>query len=91
MDILHDSQAQRFVFAMEPRDAVVTYTRNGDHITLTHIETPVEKRGTGLGARLALVVFPLVKAMGGSASITCGFMRKVAASRPEWANYFGVK
>ena len=62
-----------------------------DHITLTHIETPVEKRGTGLGARLALVVFPLVKAMGGSASITCGFMRKVAASRPEWVNYFGVK
>ena len=89
MDIVHDSKAQRFILSMEPRSAFVTYVKRGDIITLTHIETPLEKRGTGLGARLALRVFPLVKEMGGTANITCNFMRKVAASRPEWADYFG--
>lgn len=93
--IVHDARAQRFVMNMAPRPAFVTYQMSGKHITLTHIETPTEKRGTGLGARFALRVFPLVKALtnvnDGSASITCGFMRKVARSRPEWAQFFGLE
>ena len=88
--IIHEPKSQRFVKYMKPKDAFVSYARNESRITLTHIEVPHEKRGTGMGARLALKVFPMVKEMGLTANITCSFMRKVAASKPEWADYFGV-
>jgi glutaredoxin/predicted GNAT family acetyltransferase len=92
--IVHETPAQRFTKFMSPQDAFVSYSQTDDRITLGHIEVPVEKRGSGLGAKLALAVFPLVQELGEmrgkSARITCPFMRKVAASVPEWAEYFNV-
>lgn len=92
--IVHEAQAQRFTKFMAPQDAFVSYSESDRRITLGHIEVPIEKRGSGLGAKLALAVFPLVRELGEtqgkSARITCPFMRKVAASVPEWAEYFNV-
>lgn len=92
--IVHEKQAQRFVKYMAPQDAFVSYSENDKRITLGHIEVPIEKRGSGLGAKLALAVFSMVRelgeAEGKAARITCPFMRKVASSVPEWAEYFNV-
>lgn len=89
--VVHEPHAQRFVRFMAPQDAFVSYSETEDRITLSHIEVPAEKRGTGLGARLALEVLPLVRGLGKTARITCPFMRRVAASDPQWAAYFGVQ
>ena len=93
--ILHETQAQRFTKFMTPQDAFVSYSESDQRITLSHIEVPREKRGSGLGAKLALAVFPRVKelgeAQGKSVRISCPFIRKVALSEPEWAEYFNVR
>ncbi len=89
--VVHEPQARRFVRFMEPRDAFVSYSETEDRITLGHIEVPTEKRGSGLGVKLAREVFPLVRDLGKTARITCPFMRKVAALDPEWAAYFNIQ
>ena len=88
--VAHEPKSKRFVRYMKPQDAFVSYSESETKIILGHIEIPPEKRGSGLGARLALEVFPMVKDLGKEARITCTFMRKVAASRPEWAEYFNI-
>lgn len=88
--LVHEPKSNRFVRFMAPRDAFVSYQENDERITLSHIEVPQEKRGTGLGAKLALEVFPEVEALGKTARITCPFMRRVAASDPKWADYFNI-
>jgi predicted GNAT family acetyltransferase len=89
--VAHEAKSNRFVRYMTHRDAFVSYSESDDRIVLGHIEVPPEKRGTGLGAKLALEVFPLVEEMGKTARITCSFMRRVAASDPYWASYFNIK
>ena len=88
--LINEPRAKRFVKFMAPEDAFVSYHETDALITLTHIEVPISKRGSGLGAKLALGVFPKVKALEKPARITCSFMRKVAASDPEWADYFKI-
>lgn len=89
--VMHEPHANRFLRFMAPRDAFVSYCLTDDLITLTHIEVPEEKRKSGLGARFALEVFPLVRDMGKPARITCSFMRRVASRDPQWADYFRIK
>ena len=89
--VVHEPQAQRFVKFMRPTDAFVSYSESGGMITLGHIEVPIEQRGSGLGAKLALEVFEMIKDHDKPARITCPFMRKVAQSVPEWAAFFNVK
>ncbi len=92
--VVHEPKSKRFVRYMKPQDAFVSYSESEAKIVLGHIEVPPQKRGFGLGAKLALDVFPMVKELTGTngkeARITCTFMRKVAASRPEWAEYFNI-
>ena len=88
--VFHEAKSKRFVRYMEPQDAFVSYSETETRITLGHIEIPQASRGSGLGARFALDIFPMVKALGKEARITCLFMRKVAASRSKWAEYFNI-
>ncbi len=88
--VAHEPHAQRFVRFMAPRDAFVSYSETQERITLSHIEVPEEKRGGGLGARLALEVFAMVRELGKTARISCPFMRRVAASDPIWADHFNI-
>ena len=88
--VVHEPRAQRFVRFMAPQDAFVSYSETTNQIVLSHIEVPAQKRGSGLGAKLALEVFPMVKAIGKTARVTCPFLRTIAASNAEWANYFNI-
>lgn len=87
---VHEPKSGRFVRYMKPKDAFVSYSETETRIVLGHIEVPLQSRGTGLGAKFALEVFPLVQALGKEARITCPFMRKVASKHAEWADYFNV-
>ena len=89
--VIHEPRSNRFVRFMAPQDAFVSYQETDERITLSHIEVPIEKRGTGLGAKLALDVFPSIEALGKTARITCPFLRRVAASEPKWAAYFNIQ
>ena len=87
---VHEPKSNRFVRYMKPEDAFLSYSETQGRLILGHIEVPPQSRGTGLGARFALEVFPMVKALGKEARITCPFMRKVASKHDEWAEYFNV-
>lgn len=91
--IIHDEQAQRFIKHMYPHDAFVSYQKdkNGNKITLSHIEVSVERRGSGFGARVALEVFEKVEETGLEARLTCPFLRKVASKSSKWVELFSLQ
>ena len=83
---IHYPGQQRVVWHLPPQDAFASYSIRGNGtLVFGHIETPPSLRGTGLGAKLAKELFDWIEASGLEASITCSFLRRVAASRPDWA------
>jgi glutaredoxin len=88
--LVHDERGQRFVRHMAPSDAFVSYHWQGDRMVLGHIETDPSLRGTGLGTRFATEVFDLVQYRPHEIRLTCPFLRKIAASRPEWRQKFAL-
>ena len=79
----------RVVWHMHPSDAFASYTTRSDGtLVFGHIETARELRGTGLGARLATELFDWLCETGTDARLNCSFLRKVAASKPEWGQKF---
>lgn len=83
---IHYPHQRRVVWHMAPSDAFASYSLrdDGTHV-FGHIETPPELRGTGLGARLAAELFDWIESQSIKVVLTCTFLRRVAASRPEWA------
>lgn len=88
--LVHDEKQQRYIRHMAPVGAFVSYARRGNKMVLTHIEVSTELRGTGIGGRFAREVLAEIVEKDIPASITCTFLRKVAASNPEWADYFNI-
>ena len=83
---IHYPNQQRVVWHMSPQDAFASYTvRSNGTLVFGHIETPAALRGTGLGARLAKELFDWIEASDLRAKVTCSFLRRVAATRSEWA------
>ena len=88
--LVHDERGQRFVRHMAPSDAFVSYHWQGDRMVMGHIETDPSLRGTGTGTRFATEVFEAVQDRPHEIRLTCPFLRKVAATRPEWRRKFGL-
>ena len=85
----HYPEQGRVVWHMPPSDAFASYVMRSDGtLVFGHIETAPELRGTGLGARLAGQLFDWLRETKSEARLTCSFLRKVAASKPEWAEKF---
>lgn len=83
---IHYPHQQRVVWHMEPSDAFASYSlREDGTFVFGHIETPSALRGSGLGARLAAELFAWIEESGTKALLTCTFLRRVAASKPDWA------
>lgn len=83
---IHYPQQQRVVWHMEPSDAFASYSlRENGTFVFGHIETASALRGTGLGAKLAAELFDWMENEGIKAILTCTFLRRVAATREEWA------
>lgn len=89
--IVHQAKSMRFVWFMPPSDAFVSYSIRDGRLVLTHIEVPTVRRGDGVGKRLALEVFAMVETMGKPASISCPYLRKIAASDQKWRSFFGLR
>lgn len=83
---IHYPHQQRVVWHMMPSDAFASYSlRDNGTFVFGHIETPSALRGTGLGAKLAAELFDWIESEGIKATLTCTFLRRVAATREEWA------
>ncbi|MCB1449349.1 MAG: N-acetyltransferase [Nitratireductor sp.] len=89
--LVHDKESQRFVRHMAPSDAFVSYAWHGEHMVLGHIETDPTLRGSGLGARFATEVFEHLESAPHEVRLTCPFLRRVGATRPEWRAKFQLK
>ena len=89
--LVHDKKSQRFVRHMAPSDAFVSYTWQGDRMVLGHIETDPALRGSGLGARFAIEVFENLETAEHEVRLTCPFLRRVGATRPNWREKFQLK
>ena len=81
--LVHDKKSQRFVRHMAPSDAYVSYTWQGDRMVPGHIETDPALRGSGLGARFAIEVFEHQETAEHEVCLTCPFLRRVGATRPN--------
>ncbi len=88
--LVHDVPSRRFVRHMAPSDAYVSYHWQGDRMVMTHIEVDPSLRGTGAGGRFAAEVFEAVQDRPHEIRLTCPFLRRVAATRPEWREKFGI-
>ena len=88
--LIHDETGQRYLRHMAPSDAFVSYHWQGERMVMTHIEVDPSLRGTGAGARFATEVFESVENRPHEIRLTCPFLRKVAATRPEWRQKFGI-
>ena len=87
--LIHYPEQGRVVWHMHPSDAFASYSERLDGtMVFGHIETPPQLRGSGLGARLAAQLFDWLCETGYKARLTCSFLRKVAASKSEWADKF---
>lgn len=89
--LVHDERGQRFVRHMAPSDAFVSYYWQGDRMVMTHIEVDRSLRGSGVGARFATEVFEAVQDRPHEVRLTCPFLRRVAATRPEWKTKFKLE
>lgn len=86
---LHYAHQQRIVWHMPHGDAFASYSMRLDGTyVFGHIEVPLAKRGTGLGARLAEELFDWIATNRVNALLTCSFLRRVAASKQKWSEQF---
>ena len=88
--LLHDERTGRFVRAMVPADAFVSYHWQGDCMVLAHIEVAPSLRGSGVGAKLATEVFEAIEDRPHEIRLACPFLRRVAATRLEWRQKFAI-
>jgi len=88
IELVHDEQNQRFLGKMEPSDAFVTYSWQGERMILTHIEIDPSLRGSGMGAIFANQVLEHLQDSPGEIRLTCPFLRQVARTRDEWRKKF---
>lgn len=89
--LIHDETSQRFLRHMAPSDAFVSYVWQGERMVLTHIEVDPSLRGSGIGAKFASEVFEAIEAKPHEIRLTCPFLRRVGATRPEWRAKFGLE
>lgn len=89
--LVHDVAGQRFLRYMAPSDAFVSYSWQGDRMVLTHIEVDPALRGSGIGARVAAEVFEHLQDAPHEIRLTCPFLRRVGATRPEWRHKFNLE
>lgn len=88
--LVHDEPSRRFVRHMAPSDAFVSYHWQGDRMVMSHIEVDPALRGTGAGGRFATEVFDAIQSRPHEIRLTCPFLRRVATTRPEWREKFGI-
>lgn len=85
-DVIENAAEHRFELALEGDDIAAAYYRideNGN-VVLTHTEVPSEYGGRGIGTKLAIGTFDLIRASGRKAVLRCSFMARFYTSHREY-------
>lgn len=89
--LVHDQKSRRFVRHMNPSDAFVSYTWQGDRMVLGHIEIDPSYRGSGLGVRVATEVFKHLETTSHDVRLRCSFLCRVGATQANWREKFQLE
>jgi predicted GNAT family acetyltransferase len=84
MDVVENSERNRFELSLGGGTALVAYRRDGDRLVLIHTEVPEQFAGQGVGSRLAKGVFELIRASGRKAVVRCEFLKGWIAKHHEY-------
>jgi predicted GNAT family acetyltransferase len=82
--VKHNEAEQRFEMDVNGMTAVAEYHRDGDVLTFTHTEVPVEFRGHGMGKKLARGALDLVRGAGDRVIPQCPFIARFMREHPEY-------
>jgi predicted GNAT family acetyltransferase len=85
-EVIDNTAAGQFEIATDAGVAVLTYSRRGDTLELTHTHVPPQAEGHGYGAALAKAALEQARAQGLSVIPTCPFVRTYLRRHPEYAN-----
>lgn len=85
-EVIENAAENRFELALDGDDIAAAYYRideNGN-VVLTHTEVPSEYAGRGIGTKLAIGTFDLIRASGRKAVLRCSFMARFYTSHREY-------
>ena len=76
----------RYEMVVDGVTAYVTYSRQGDRLTLVHTEVPTALGGRGVGSLLATAVLEDVRKRGLRVAVECEFLEAFIKRHPEFAD-----
>ena len=82
--VKHNEAEQRFEMDVNGMTAVAEYQRDGDVLTFTHTEVPMEFRGHGMGKKLARGALDQVRAAGERVIPQCPFIARFMKENMEY-------
>jgi predicted GNAT family acetyltransferase len=83
--VTDNATKSRFELHVDGHTAFVEYRLLGDQILLTHTKVPEALGGRGIGSKLALGVFNILRQTNRKARAECTFMAAQAAKHPDLA------
>ena len=86
MDIRREDKpgGGRYVTVVEGHEAVATFRKDGERLSLDHVGVPEALGGRGIGTQLVAHIVQDVRARGEKLVPLCPFARAKIDSRPEW-------
>jgi predicted GNAT family acetyltransferase len=89
-DVVLDEERSRFELEDEGHTAFITFTRDGDVVTLVHTEVPEELAGRGVGTALVRGALAYLREHGLGLVPQCPFVRSYLQREPDEAASFGI-
>lgn len=89
-EVVLDEARSRFELEDEGQTAFMTFTREGDVVTLVHTEVPDELEGRGVGTALVRGALALLRERGLGVVPRCPFVRSYLERNPDEAASFGI-
>ncbi|MCM5664174.1 GNAT family N-acetyltransferase [Galbibacter mesophilus] len=84
--LLHNKFENQFELQLENNQkAIITYRKNGNHLSLLHSEVPMSLRGQGIGKELVEKTFQTIEKEGYTATAHCSYVRTVAKRSDYWS------
>ena len=84
MTDFHDNEIlHHFELVEDGMTAFASYRRNGDHVTIPHVESPIPLRGKGTAGRLMQAIVDQARAQKFKITPTCPYARVWFQRHPE--------
>jgi predicted GNAT family acetyltransferase len=89
-DVVLNEERSRFELETDGHTAFVTFTRDGDVVTLVHTEVPEALGGRGVGTALVRGALAYLREHGLGLVPQCPFVRSYLQREPDEAASFGI-